>query len=118
MQSIKQRLPLIILGFFLAAALTIPLLANGLAGARDADSTPVKYIKFEPTVYDPTSGDDVKILWNFQLQHTASIKIFNQQKELVRTLVEAKIYPGGYVQSSETWDGADDSGNISAGRHL
>jgi len=112
MQSIKQRLPLLILGLFLAAVLTLAILATGLAGAKDANSTPTKYIKFEPSVYDPTSGDDVKILWNFQLQHTASIKIKNSRGELVRTLVGARTYPGGYVQNSETWDGTDDSGSI------
>ncbi len=94
------------LASILAALITVAAFISINVWAQEqGQPEPVKYIKFDPTVYDPTEGGTVKIMWNFELQQNAWVKIFNQENELIRTLVSAKTYPGGFVENSETWVG-------------
>jgi len=77
MTKYKFRLPFLLIScLVILAAIMLPNYLPG-AQAQSGSEAPVKYIKFEPTVFDPSSGGDVKILWNFQLSHQASIKILN-----------------------------------------
>ncbi|MBB6217238.1 RHS repeat-associated protein [Anaerosolibacter carboniphilus] len=82
----------------------------------DENQTQTKFTKAQPAVINPYKGEATKILWNFQYQQTASVKIYRSddtdKKDPIKTIHEAKVYPGEFVTNMETWDGTDDAGNV------
>ncbi|WP_352420875.1 DUF6531 domain-containing protein [Proteiniborus sp.] len=68
-----------------------------------------QYVK--PPIFNPHTGETVKIVWNFQLPHKTRITVLNGVNELF-DIINGDLFPGEYVANEVTWDGKDNNGNI------
>ncbi|HAB62175.1 MAG TPA: hypothetical protein DCE48_16040 [Lachnospiraceae bacterium] len=84
----------------------IPIYSN-TAYAAEAQT---KFVKAEPEVFVPSSGEKANITFNLESKRSVNIYV-KDGKKVIANIVKDKEYKGGYVTHEVQWDGKDDNGN-------
>ncbi|HEX3077994.1 MAG TPA: cellulose binding domain-containing protein, partial [Lachnospiraceae bacterium] len=85
----------------------IPLSANA---TTKATATQTKFVKAEPEVFVPSSGEKTNIRFNLENKRVVNVYVMDGKK-VIANLVNNKEYKGSYVTHELQWDGKDDKGN-------
>ncbi|AZS13822.1 carbohydrate-binding protein [Paenibacillus lutimineralis] len=72
-----------------------------------------RFIRVEPSVFQPSQGETTLIRWNWEVDHPTVIKLVSGE-QTVTVIQGEKNYAGGYVPHEFVWNGQDEQGNIVA----
>ncbi|WP_290370055.1 carbohydrate-binding protein [Paenibacillus sp. CECT 9249] len=86
----------------------LPLQGQALA-AETVDQK--RYIRVEPTVFQPSRGETTTIRWNWEIDHLTVIKLISGERTVAIIQGETE-YAGGYVPHEFVWNGQDEHGNL------
>ncbi|HEX3022876.1 MAG TPA: cellulose binding domain-containing protein, partial [Lachnospiraceae bacterium] len=75
-----------------------------------ATATQTKFVKAEPEVFVPSSGEKTNIRFNLENKRVVNVYVMDGKK-VIANLVNNKEYKGSYVTHELQWDGKDDKGN-------
>lgn len=83
---------------------SIPVTANATT------ATQRKFIKAEPQIFSPSTGENATISFNLENKHVVNVMIMDGKK-VIAYLAKDKEYKGGYQTHKLQWDGKDQKGN-------
>ena len=97
----------------LCLLLCVTIVTTGIpiySSTAHAAEAQTKFVKAEPEVFVPSSGEKAKITFNLESKRSVNIYV-KDGKKVIANIVKDKEYKGGYVTHEVQWDGKDDNGN-------
>lgn len=95
----------------LCCFLCITIMMTGIPITSNAATTNKKFIRSEPQVFSPVTGEKAAISFNLQNNHVVNVMIMDG-KQVIAYLAKEKKYKGGYQAHKLTWDGKDQKGRV------
>ena len=76
----------------------------------------IKYQYVDPPIFNPNTGETVKIVWNFERGHQTKITVFKgddkEEKSPLFDIINGDSFGGDFIRNEIIWDGRDNNGAI------